>query len=134
MINVKNLLVVLSVSMVSSCHNHQAENTDEPHVHGAGYAKWIKGPSSEPLMPADALKSFEVQAGLTLELFAAEPLVQDPVAISFDARGRAWVAEMTNYMLDVVGTGQDDPVGNIVIVEDTDGDNVADKRTVFLSG
>ena len=125
----------MCVVFLGACQHHQGETSggepsDNKHVHGAGYAKWIKGPSSDPLSPADALKSLDLQKGLTIETFAAEPLVQDPVLISFDASGRAWVAEMTNFMLDVAGTKQLDPVGKIVIVEDTDGDNVADKRTV----
>ena len=127
-------LAVLACSLLlTSCFDHE-EDTTQGHVHGSGYAEWIKGPSSYPLSPRDALKTFDLQDGLAIDLVAAEPLVQDPVALSFDARGRMWVAEMTNYMLDVAGTGQTDPAGNITIVEDTDNDGIADKRTVFLSG
>lgn len=133
MTHFKLLSSLLCLSLAAGCHNHQDDNSETEHVHGTGYAQWIKGPSSAPLSPADSLKSFNIQTGLKIELYAAEPLVQDPVAIAFDAKGRAWVAEMTNFMLDVAGTGQHDRRGNIVIVEDSDGDNVADKRTVLLS-
>ncbi|WP_432280200.1 DUF7133 domain-containing protein [Thalassotalea castellviae] len=65
-----------------------------------------------------------MQDNLAIENVAAEPLVRDPVLISFDAKGRMWVAEMTNYMLDVAGTGETDPVGHIVILEDTNNDGI----------
>ena len=51
---------------------------------------------------------------------AAEPLVQDPVAIDFDADGRMYVAEMRGFMPNLQGTGEDKPVGRIVVLEDTD--------------
>src|SRR5688572_30115126 len=43
--------------------------------------------------PAEALATFVVPPGFRVELVAAEPLVQDPVAFAFDARGRLFVAE-----------------------------------------
>jgi quinoprotein glucose dehydrogenase len=39
------------------------------------------------------MKSFRVPAGLTVELFAAEPKLASPVAISVDEKGRVFVAE-----------------------------------------
>ncbi|NNL01186.1 MAG: hypothetical protein HKP39_02800, partial [Eudoraea sp.] len=46
---------------------------------------------SPPLSPSEALKSFELaDPELEIQLVAAEPLVQDPVAISFDEGGRLW--------------------------------------------
>jgi hypothetical protein len=52
---------------------------------------------TRPLEPADAVKSFRVQAGFEMQLIAAEPLVTDPVAIEYDEDGRAYVAEMRDY-------------------------------------
>jgi mono/diheme cytochrome c family protein/glucose/arabinose dehydrogenase len=92
----------------------------------------MKIPPAPVVPPADALKTFQVAAGFRLELVAAEPLVHEPVAMSFDADGRLWVAEMRGYMPDVDGKGEDAPVGDIVVLEDTDGDGQFDKRTVFL--
>lgn len=132
MTKVKILTFVLLCGISAFYFHHQNENSGAEHVHGAGYAEWMSGPSSDPLSPEDALKSFDLQDGLKIETIAAEPLIHDPVAMSFDASGRMWIAEMTNYMLDVGGAGQTDPDGNIVIVEDTDNDGIADKRTVFL--
>jgi putative membrane-bound dehydrogenase-like protein len=134
---VNQLTPLCFLLLLSSClHQHADDNNDNrsEHVHGAGYETWLKGPSSSPLSPVDALKTFQLQDKLLIETVAAEPLVQDPVLISFDARGRMWIAEMTNYMLDVAGTGERDSIGNIVILEDSNGDNKIDKRIVFLAG
>ncbi|MEY2880273.1 MAG: hypothetical protein RLZZ15_2653 [Verrucomicrobiota bacterium] len=89
-------------------------------------------PPAPPLAPADALKSFRLAPGLRLELVAAEPLVQDPVAIQFGPDGRCWVAEMRGYMNDFDGSTEDQPTGRIVVLTDTDGDGVYDRSTVFL--
>src|SRR5258706_4779419 len=54
-------------------------------------------PRVPPIEPGDALKSFQVKPGFHLELVAAEPLVVDPVAMSFDENGRLFVVEMRDY-------------------------------------
>ena len=57
---------------------------------------------NSPLAPAEAQKLFQLaDAGLRIELAAAEPEVIDPVAIRFDEDGRMWVAEMRDYPLGV---------------------------------
>lgn len=92
----------------------------------------MKIPPAPVVPPEEALKTFQVAPGFRLELVAAEPLVHEPVAMSFDADGRLWVAEMRGYMPDVDGKGEDAPIGSIAVLEDTDGDGKYDKRTVFL--
>ncbi len=87
-----------------------------------------------PLAPADALKTFRLPPGYRLELVASEPLVADPVWMDMDPEGRLWVVEMRGYMPTVDAKGEDAPVGKVVVLEDTDGDGRADKRTVFLDG
>ena len=82
--------------------------------------------------PAEEGARFSTADGYRLELVAAEPLVQDPVAIDFDADGRMYVAEMRGYMPNLQGTGEDRPVGRIVVLEDTDDDGRMDRKTVFL--
>lgn len=91
-------------------------------------------PPSPVLSPADALKSFVLAPGIRLELVAAEPLVEDPVAITFGPDGRMWVVEMRGYMPDFEGKTEDAPNGRIVVLTDEDGDGRYDKRTVFLDG
>jgi hypothetical protein len=84
------------------------------------------------LTPDEALKKFVVPEGFEIRLFAAEPMVVNPVTMTWDERGRLWVLELYEYPL---GTkpgekGRD----RIKILEDVDGDGVADKATVFADG
>ena len=83
--------------------------------------------NASPVISAtEAIKKMQVEDGFAVQLVAAEPLVNSPVALSFDARGRMWVVEMQGYMPDTVGTGEDIPNGKIVILEDKSKDGVAD--------
>ncbi|HYG76526.1 MAG TPA: PVC-type heme-binding CxxCH protein [Planctomycetota bacterium] len=92
----------------------------------------IKLPPSPPLSPEQALQSFKLQPGFRIELVASEPLIQDPVAMTFDGDGRIWAVEFIGYMPNPEGKGEDAPVGNVVVLEDTNADWKMDKRTVFL--
>lgn len=90
--------------------------------------------SSPVLSPEEALHTFKIEEGFSIELVASEPLIHDPVAMAFDEKGRIWVAEMQSYMPDIEGHGEDAPTGRIVILEDQDGDGVMDDAKVFLDG
>ena len=87
-----------------------------------------------PLSPEEALKKFYMPPGYRVELVASEPLVQEPVMINWDGEGRMWVVEMPGFMRDIEGTGERDPIGRIVVLEDTNKDGRMDKRTVFQDG
>jgi glucose/arabinose dehydrogenase len=84
-----------------------------------------------PLSPADALKTFYMPPGYHVELVASEPMIQAPVAIDWDPQGRLWAVEMPGYMSDLAGRNELDPVGRVVVLEDTNDDGRMDKRTVF---
>lgn len=92
----------------------------------------FKLPPPPVLSPEEALKSFKVEPGFRVELVAAEPLVDTPIAMSWDEQGRLYVVEMRGYMHDVNGAGEDQPIGRIKLLEDTDGDGRMDKATVFV--
>jgi mono/diheme cytochrome c family protein/glucose/arabinose dehydrogenase len=89
-------------------------------------------PPAPVLSPEDQMATFQLPPGFRVELVAAEPLVNTPVAMQFDHQGRLWVVEMTGYMRDPDGTREQEPVGAVVILSDTDGDGQMDQRTVFL--
>lgn len=79
--------------------------------------------------PQEAVKRFKLEAGLKLELAAAEPQVTSPVAVAWDEEGRMFVVENRGYP---VGPGEGKPpVGDVVMLEDVDGDGYYEKRTVF---
>ncbi|NQD69382.1 c-type cytochrome [Sphingobacterium shayense] len=80
----------------------------------------------------DALAKFHTAPGYKIELFASEkefPDVANPMKIEFDSKGRLWVATMPSYPHWSPGNGR--PNDKIIILEDTDNDGKADKRTVF---
>lgn len=84
----------------------------------------------KPLDPKESQKHFIVPEGFELTLFATEPELEGkPIAMNWDERGRLWVALTIDYPneLQPQGQGRD----KIVICEDTNGDNVADKFTTF---
>ena len=85
-----------------------------------------------PLSPDEAVRSFRVKPGLTLELVAAEPLIESPVAIDFGGDGKLWVCEMRDYPSGIDGNGK--PGGVIKVLEDRDGDGRYDSATTFLEG
>ncbi|MBT5378327.1 MAG: c-type cytochrome [Opitutae bacterium] len=96
------------------------------------WRQWELG--SSDTVPADkALNTFKIAPGFELQLFAAEPMVVDPVAMAWDGDGRAWVVEMRGYMPDVKGTNETKlKTGKVVVLEDTNNDGKADKKTDFL--
>lgn len=86
--------------------------------------------SIPPLSPALSLAAIRLTPGFRAELVAAEPLVEDPVAIEFGPDGRLWVAEMRDYPLGMDGNHK--PGGRVKVLTDTDGDGRYDKATIFL--
>jgi putative membrane-bound dehydrogenase-like protein len=78
--------------------------------------------------PQQALDSLVVPAGMHAELFACEPMVINPIALAFDEAGRCWVVESPGY------PATRDGGDSVSILEDTDGDGFADKKTVFADG
>ncbi len=92
----------------------------------------FKLPPPPVLSPEEAVKAIKVAKGFKVQLVAAEPMVESPVAMSWDDQGRLYVVEMRGYMNDVNGAGEDQPIGRIKRLEDTDGDGRMDKYTVFV--
>jgi mono/diheme cytochrome c family protein/glucose/arabinose dehydrogenase len=81
---------------------------------------------------ADALKTFYMPPGYHLELVASEPLIEDPTVMDWDLKGRIWVVEMTGFVRDLETPEPNlDPIGRVVVLEDTNHDGRMDKRTVF---
>jgi len=91
----------------------------------------LTSPAAPPLSAREQLETFDVAPGLVVELVASEPLVVDPVAISFDEAGRMWVVEMRGYMPNIDGTDEDAPNGVIAVLSDSDGDGRMDRRVEF---
>ena len=94
-----------------------------------------KNGGPEYLYGDEALEKIKVAPGYKIELFASEKEFKDlanPVQMSFDNKGRLWVGVMPSYPHYKVGDSK--PNDKILILEDTDNDNKADKQTVFADG
>ncbi|WBL43905.1 dehydrogenase [Algoriphagus halophytocola] len=101
----------------------------------ASCAKTQEGDPDNP-SPARAaseeLETFQLEPGFKIQLVAQEPMVQDPVFITFDEDARLWVIEMRGFMTDTLGSEEDKPIGRISVLEDLDGDGQMDKSTIYM--
>ena len=123
-LRVAALVVAAAVASASAFQSSQANRPWPPGVQKMP-------PESPPLPPEEALKSFFMPPGYRIELVASEPMVQEPVAMDWDTGGRLWVVEMPGFMANLTGSNEHDPIGRVVVLEDTDADGRMDKRTVF---
>lgn len=89
-----------------------------------------QGVPGPPLSPQDAIAKMTVPSGFSVEVVASEPDIVNPVAMTFDEKGRIWVTESFEYPRSEPGPGRD----RIKVLEDTDQDGVMDKVTVFAEG
>lgn len=87
-------------------------------------------PPGPPLSPAEAMKKMTLPEGFKVELVASEPDIVNPVAMTFDEKGRIWITESFEYPRREPGPGKD----RVKLLEDTDGDGKADKFSVFAEG
>lgn len=104
-------------------------------LHGQVETNSLKLPNTQPLTipqtpPEAALKMLSLPSGFQATLFAAEPDINQPIAMTTDARGRLWVAECNTYS-DRRENFNTDLNDRILILEDTNSDGTFDKKTVF---
>ncbi len=97
-------------------------------------AQQIPHGQSKPPGPAlsaeEAIAKMTVPPGFSVEVVASEPDIVNPVAMTFDERGRAWITESLEYPRRSPGRGRD----RVKVLEDTDNDGRMDKFTVFADG
>ncbi len=96
------------------------------------FSELLRGPLPRPLTPEESLSKIRIQDGLRIELIAHEPLIQSPVAIDWDARGRLWVVENRDYPSGINANAP--PSSTIKVLVDKDGDGRFDAATEFLGG
>ena len=88
----------------------------------------------EKFLTADeAVDAMTVRDGFTVNAWASEPMITQPMAFAWDDRGRMWIAENRDYETRGKGfSGSGD--SRILILEDTDRDGEADSVKVFAEG
>jgi len=101
------------------------------------YALWQlakrAGREAKFLSPQEAVDNSTIEDGFTVNSWANEPMITQPMAFCWDDKGRIWVAENRDYETRGRGFSASGD-SRILILEDTDRDGVADKRSVFLEG
>lgn len=104
---------------------------------GGTWALWglaqQEGLAAKFLTPEQAVANMTLMEGFKANVWASEPMMTQPMAFCWDDRGRLWIAENKDY--ESRGHGFSNS-GNsrILILEDTNGDGVADSKKVFLEG
>jgi uncharacterized protein len=84
------------------------------------------------LSPEESMRHMVLPRGFEPRLFVAEPTIAKPICMTWDHRGRLWIAESVDYP-NTKHPGKDGR-DRITVCEDTDGDGKADKLTVFAEG
>jgi len=89
-------------------------------------------PAAPPLSAEESMKKMYLPGGFELELVASEPMIEEPIDIAWDGDGKMYVVELLTYMQDIDATNENEPWSRVSVLEDTDGDGVMDKNTVFV--
>jgi putative membrane-bound dehydrogenase-like protein len=115
----------------------ELNNTWQEFSGTSAYALWNiaqqEGRTAKLLSPKEAVEAMTVKDGFKVDVWAAEPMITQPMAFCWDDRGRLWVAENRDY--ESRGHGFSNAGDSrILILEDTNGDGQADSRKVFMEG
>lgn len=111
------------------------QNTTKLPEIKTNYTNNGKNGSPRYLYGEEAIHKFKMAPGYKIELFASEqefPDLEKPVQLTFDSRGRLWVAVMPTYPQ--WKPGDPKPNDKLIILEDTNNDGKADKQTIFADG
>lgn len=113
------------VVLACSSDSQGFQDSDFPTIYNSEKAN-----QDLPMAADEAAKSMELPEGFSATVFASEPDVQNPIAMTWDHKGRLWVAENYTY---AERTQRFDLNlrDRVLILEDIDGDGVADERQVF---
>lgn len=94
------------------------------------WAKEQKTSNAPFLKPHEAVAKMDIPEGFEVSVFVAEPDIGEPIAFTFDDRGRIWVVENYNYVNR--RSHKTEQLSRIQIFEDTDSDGVFDEKKLFI--
>jgi mono/diheme cytochrome c family protein len=124
------LCLILTVGVLYQCTTRKQITTNPPV---AAYEPPKADINSSPVVPAgESISKMKLENGFGIKLIASEPLISTPIAMNFDNKGRIWVLEMTSFMPDSLGNGEDRHDGKVVLLSDNNGDGVMDDRKVII--
>ncbi|HEV2296079.1 MAG TPA: PVC-type heme-binding CxxCH protein [Tepidisphaeraceae bacterium] len=115
--------LLVTISLLAAVSSSFALGGDDP------FAKDVR--ATEPLAPAEQAKTFTLPPGFTITLVAAEPDVNKPMNLAFDARGRLWVTSTSLYPWPA--KTEADKTDAIKVIELND-DGSARNVTIFAAG
>lgn len=92
-----------------------------------------EGRDAKLLSPKEAVEAMAIKPGYTVNSFASEPMITQPMAFCWDDKGRMWIAENRDYESRSEGFSSSGD-SRILILEDTDRDGVADTKKYLWKG
>ncbi len=157
--------VLLCTGLAAFSLSSDAATGQEPDFSRAGNEKvaeimrsfagrGVMSDGSQPTPAEEAVGKFKVREGFEIELVASEPVISQPLFLSWDSRGRMWVVQYRQYQFPAglkvirydqhlravfdkvpdpppVGTAGDDKIS---VFEDTDGDGTYDQHKDVITG
>ena len=120
-----SLLCITTILTLTSCHSADTESK-------GGYTDTLS--EQQTHLSQNALKGLVVADGLQVQKMASEPAIKNPTNIDVDDRGRIWVTEAYNYRPEANGNPTNPKGDRIMILEDKDGDGIAETSKLFYQG
>jgi putative membrane-bound dehydrogenase-like protein len=114
----KTLTLFLSISALAITSS-LAQNRGKQH----------KSSDTPFLTPKEAVAKMSIPEGFDVSIYTSEPHIGEPIAFTFDAKGRVWVVENYNYVNR--RSHKNEQLSRIQIFEDTDSDGVFDTKKLF---
>jgi putative membrane-bound dehydrogenase-like protein len=123
-----HLLALISISTVVTITSCQSGDT----VKKGGFTDTLS--EQQTHLSENALKGLVVAGGLQVQKMASEPAIKNPTNIDVDDHGRIYVTEAYNYRPDANGNPTNPAGDRIMILEDKDGDGIAETSKIFYQG
>jgi putative membrane-bound dehydrogenase-like protein len=126
----QTLMLGVGVALLASSLPRDAAQAQDPPAQERVIPHNQDGVPNEAYSPEQALQAMRLPAGFSAEVVASEPDLVNPIAMTFDERGRLWVTESFEYPRREAGPGRD----RVKILEDTNGDGRFDSVKIFAEG
>ncbi len=153
-ISLSILVFFSTVAPAQERDTSRAGNDQVAEIMKSFAGRGVMADDTPPTAASEAVKQFRVRDGYKIELVAGEPVVSQPLFLSWDSRGRLWVVHYRQYQypagLKVIRYDQHlravfdrvpDPPPNgtpgadkITVHEDTDGDGIYDVHKEVITG